>query len=160
MRTVICYASKTGTTEKCAKKLQKLLKEADLCNIEKQKLDLSLYECIIVGGSIRMGHLHKAAKNFIKSNKSILLEKKTAFFICNGFPEQAESFLMQNIDKELLEQAVCAASFGGEVDLTKMKGMDKFIAKAVMNSLKNNPEATPKVNEESIKEFAEILLGV
>ena len=158
MNTIICYASKTGTTKHCAEKLKTLLHSAELCDLTKERPDIAAYDCIIIGGSIRMGHLHKRAKKFIEKNKELLLQKKIAFFICNGFIEQAETFLLQNIDKLLLEHAICAASFGGELDFTRMKGLDKFVAKAVSNSIQNQPEAQPKVNERSIEEFAKVLL--
>lgn len=157
MKTVICYASKTGTAKECAEKLKALLKDAVLCDIEKDKATLSEYDCIVVGGSIRMGKLHKATMEFIAKNKEIMKQKKYAFFICNGFPEQAESFLIQNIGQELLEDALCAASFGGKLELDKLKGMDKFIAKAVVNSTKGDESALPKIQEDSIKEFAAVL---
>lgn len=155
MKTAICYATKTGTTKECAELLKKQIPSAVLCNIESDKITLDNYDCIIVGGSIRMGKLHKAAAKFIADNKSTLMNKKCAFFICCGFPDQAESFLVQNIDKELLAHSVCAASFGGKMDLDKLSGMDKFIAKAVGNSMKNDPNKVPKILPENIKQFAE-----
>lgn len=157
MKTVICYASKNGTTKECAELLKKQLPDAVVCNIEKDKADLSKYECIIVGGCIRMGKLYKPAASFIKTNRSVLLEKKCAFFICNGFPEQAENFLVQNIDRELLSHSICAASFGGRLDFSQLKGMDKFIAKAVSSGLKNDPHAIPQILPENIKEFAKAI---
>ena len=157
MKTAICYATKSGTTKECAEMLKKQLPDAVLCNIETDKADLSKYDCIVIGGCIRMGKLYKPAAQFIQANRTVLMEKKCAFFICNGFPEQAESFLIQNIDKELLSHSICAASFGGKMDLDKLKGMDKFIAKAVGNSLKNDPNAIPKILTENIKQFADTL---
>ncbi|MGN0156241.1 MAG: flavodoxin domain-containing protein [Lachnospiraceae bacterium] len=154
MKTIICYATKTGTTETAAKELAGLLGAIKVCNLEKETPDIHNFDLVIIGGSIRMGKLHKAAKKFIDANTKELLSKKCAFFICNGFPEQAETFLIQNIGQELLSHSICAASFGGELDLSKLKGMDKFIAKAVTSSMKDNPQAVPKLLHESIKEFA------
>ena len=157
MKTAICYATKSGTTKECAELLKKQLPDAILCNVETDKADLSKYDCIVVGGPIRMGKIYKPVIQFIQKNHSVLMEKKCAFFICNGFPEQTETFLVQNIDKELLSHSVCAASFGGKMDLDKLKGMDKFIAKAVGNTMKNNPDAVPKLLPENIKQFADAL---
>lgn len=159
MKTVICYASKTGTTMECAKTLKNMIPGAVLCDIEKEKISLSEYDCIVIGGSIRMGRLHKAARKFIHENTEILKQKSYAFFICNAFLEQTEAFLIQNIGKEILEHALCATSFGGKIELEKLKGMDKFIAKAVGNGMKNNPEAIPKIQESNITEFASVILG-
>lgn len=155
MKTIVCYASKTGTTKKATEMLKEQIGDATICDLEKDKVNLAEYDCVIIGGSIRMGQIHKAAKKFITENTSVLMEKKCAFFICNGFPEQAETILMQNIGQELLSHSICAASFGGEMDLSKQKGMDKFIAKAVVNSTKDNPQAAPKILPENIKQFAE-----
>ena len=157
MKTVICYATKTGTTRKGANELAGYLQDVTVIDIEKNSVNLSEYECIIVGGSIRMGQMHKAAKKFIQAHKEELLHKKCAFFICNGFPEQAETFLIQNIGQELLSHSICATTFGGEMELERLKGMDKFIAKAVSNSMKDNPVAAPKMLSENIKQFAEAL---
>ena len=41
------------------------------------------------------------------------------------------------------------------MDLDKLSGMDKFIAKAVGNSMKNDPNKVPKILPENIKQFAE-----
>ena len=158
MKTAICYASKTGTTKECAELLKKQLPDAVLCDIEKEKITLEQYDCVIVGGSIRMGRLHKAAAKFIGDNKAALMNKKCAFFICCGFPDQAETFFVQNIDKELLEKSICAASFGGKMELDKLKGFDKFIAKAVGNTMKDDPNKIPKILPENIKAFAETML--
>lgn len=155
MKTAICYATKSGTTKECAELLKKQLPDAVLCNVETDKVTLDNYDCIIVGGSIRMGKLHKAAAKFITDNKAALMNKKCAFFICCGFPDQAEAFLVQNIDKELLSHSVCAATFGGKMELEKLSGMDKFIAKAVGNSMKNDPNKIPRILPENIKQFAE-----
>lgn len=155
MKTIICYATKTGTTRKAAEMLKEQLSDVTVCDLAKDKVDLAEYDCIIIGGSIRMGQIHKEAKKFIVENKDVLMEKKCAFFICNGFPEQVETFMMQNIDQELLSHAICAASFGGEMNLENLKGMDKFIAKAVTNSMKDKPQSVPKLLPENIKQFAE-----
>ncbi len=160
MKTVIGYATKTGTTKKAAEMLAKQIEGAVLCDLEKETPSLDEYDCIIIGGSIRMGQLHKAAKKYITNNQTQLLEKKCAFFICNGFPEQATTFLVQNFGQELLSHSICASTFGGEMDINKLKGMDKFIAKAVANSMKDNPQAAPKLLTENIKKFAETVKTV
>ena len=155
MKTVICYASKTGTTENAARKLAEYLEDVKIINLEKETVNLNDFDCIIIGGRIRMGQLHKVAKKFIIEHHEELLKKKCGFYICNGFPEQAETFLVQNIGQELLSHSICAASFGGEMDINRLKGMDKFIAKAVINSAKDNPHALPQLLTDNIKQFSE-----
>lgn len=160
MKTIICYATKTGATRKAAEKLAHYIEGATICNLDREKVNLSDYDFVIVGGSIRMGQLHKTVKKFITEHTKELLEKKCAFFICNGFPEQAETFLVQGYGQALLAHSVCAATFGGEMDLARLKGVDKFIAKAVTNSMKDNPAAAPKLLPDNIRQFAEAVNAV
>ncbi|NTV78386.1 MAG: flavodoxin [Clostridiales bacterium] len=160
MKVLIAYAGKTGTTEKCATLLKENLKntEVNLVNLNLSTPDISQYDGVIVGGSIRMGMLAKAAKQFVAKNKEQLLTKKCGYFICNGFPAQAESFLSQNIAVDLLEKAACRASFGGELDVEKLKGMDRFIASAVTKSAREKNEPMPTILHDVIREFGNMYL--
>ncbi len=73
MKTLICYASKTGTTKKAAGLLAEYFEDVTVMDLEKEKVNLCDFDCVIIGGSIRMGQLHKAAKKFIIEKKDELL---------------------------------------------------------------------------------------
>ena len=156
MKTVILYATKTGTTEKCAKLLAEKLEEATLVDLRKDTADLNQFDCIIVGGSIRIGTLNKFAKRFIEKNKEILKDKKTAYFICSASTEQLEEMFSRNISKDLLESAICYDTFGGEMDINKQKGIDKFIVKMVS---KNKDSKLPEILFDNIENFAKKILS-
>lgn len=47
-------------------------------------------------------------------------------------------YYAQNIRKELLNKAITYISFGGELDLEKQKGIDKFIVKMVNKNINEN----------------------
>lgn len=66
MKTLIAYATKYGTTEKCANILaQKLSSEAELVNLKKARtIDLNQYDSVIIGGSVMMGRIRKEVKEF------------------------------------------------------------------------------------------------
>lgn len=155
MKVLIAYASKTGTTEKCAKILKALVDDATLCNLDKEKPDLSEYNCVIVGGSIRMGKLHKTAAAFIKKNYETLLKKKSAYFICNCFSDQSESYLRKNIPEGLMKHALAVSSFGGELNIDNQKGFDKMVTKLV--AAKKPPVKGTKLqtSSEAINLFSE-----
>ena len=155
MDVLIAYASKTGTTTKCAKILKALVDDATLCDLTKEKPDLSRYNCVIVGGSIRMGALHKASKNFISRNKDTLLKKKCAFFTCNCFLDQSEEYLKKNIPQDLLKKAIAVGSFGGEMNADDQKGIDKFITKMVAKKGNVKENARLHISSEAINKFAE-----
>ena len=155
MKTLIIYASKTGTTQKCAKTLKEQLKDATVVNIEDQKEDISQYDLIVIGSPIRIGMMDNRIKKFFINNKEILKGKKTAYFICCGFHENWKKYYEENIPKDLLESATTYASFGGELNLQKQKGFDKWIVKMVSKSIEESKKI--EILEENIEKFIEEL---
>lgn len=155
MNVLIAYASKTGTTEKCAKILKALIDNATLCDLTKGNPDINDYEFIVIGGSIRMGMLHKETKKFIEKNKEDLKKKKCAFFICNCFSEYSQDYIKNNIPAELLSKAIVTSSFGGEIHMDKYKGIDKVIMKAVDDKVYDSDTVKLYTSSEAIQKFAE-----
>lgn len=137
MKTLIIYASKTETTKKCANLLKEKLNDVDISNIKSLNIDINNYDLIIIGSPIRMGLIDKNIKKFLINNLDILKSKKAAYFICCGFKENYLKYFEQNFPQELLYMALIYDTFGGELDLEKQKGFDKFIVKMVS---KNNPQ--------------------
>jgi menaquinone-dependent protoporphyrinogen oxidase len=64
VKTLIIYASKTGTTEKCAKDIEKQLENSTAVNISTKNEDIIKYDLIIIGTPIRMGIIDKKIKKF------------------------------------------------------------------------------------------------
>ena len=146
MKTLIVYASKTGSTEKCAGIIGQNLKDATIINLSaRQNEDVNKYDKIIIGTPIRMGMIHKKVKEFINKNVEILKNKKVA--------ENYKQYFEQNISKELLEKAITYDTFGGEMILEKQKGFDKFIVKMVSKNIAQNKEI--KILTENIDRFIE-----
>lgn len=137
MKTLIIYASKTTTTKKCANLLKEKLNDVDISNIKSLNIDINNYDLIIIGSPIRMGLIDKNIKKFLINNLDILKSKKAAYFICCSFKENYLKYFEQNFPQELLDRALIYDTFGGELDLEKQKGFDKFIVKMVS---KNNPQ--------------------
>lgn len=157
MNILIGYAGKTGTTEKCAKLLAEKIRSAKVVDLNKEIPDLNDYDVVVLGGSIRMGMLHKKVKQFIQTNYTVLKQKKTAYFICNGFPEQVERMYQQNFSQDLIDSAICIDTFGGEINLAKQKGIDKLITKMVMKSTKEGNSKLPTILIERIDNFAKLI---
>ncbi|MGL5616436.1 MAG: flavodoxin domain-containing protein [Sarcina sp.] len=149
MKTAIIYGSKSGTTEKCALKLKEKLGEVDLINILEEKVNLQNYDNLIIGSPIRMGALMKPIKNLLVEETEMLLSKKLGIFLCNGFVEKTEEFIKANISEDLVNHATVIMSFGGELDVDKLKGFDKFVTKIVSK----NTDIKPKILEENIEKF-------
>lgn len=158
MSVLIVYTSKSGTTEKCVKELQTTLSQpAQAIDLKKDRVpDLSAYDTIIIGGSIHMGQLAKEVRIFCSDRLEVLKTKKIALFVCCGFADNAETYFSTGFPEELLQSAVAKECFGGEMDIDKLKGMDKFIAKMVTKSAKDNRPA-PKILGENISKLAKAI---
>lgn len=155
MRSLIIYVSKTGATERCAKKLKEQLKDCTMGNVNNLNEDINQYDLIIIGSPIRIGMIDKRIKKFLLNNREKLKAKKTAYFICCGFHENWKKYYEENIPKDLLESAVVYDSFGGELDIEKQKGFDKWIIKMVSKSIDENKkiEILDKNIDKFIKEL-------
>jgi len=155
LKTLIIYASKTGTTEKCAKQINTQLEDSKMVNILNQDEDINRYDLIIIGTPIRMGMIDKKIKKLLISNIETLKSKKVAYFICCGFNENWKNYYEQNIPKDLLDSAIIYDTFGGEMNIQKQKGFDKFITKMVSKNIDKNKEI--KILNENIDKFIKAL---
>jgi len=152
MKIIIVYAGKTGTTKECANILADKLNDVLVIDLVKDNPDISSYDLIIIGSSIRMGMMQASVKKFIKENKELLKTKKTAYYICCAFPENTEENFKRNIPNELLEKAITYDCFGGTMDLSKQKGFDKFVVNMISKSPEGKREI--KILEDNINQFA------
>lgn len=156
MKTLIIYASKTGTVEKCVTYMKQKQRNLEVASIHDLHQEIEEYDCIIIGSPIRMGLLDKKIKDFILRNKECLKRKRTAFFICCCFQENFKTYFEQNIPKDLLENAIVFDSFGGELDMKKQKGFDKLMTKIVSKMIKKNNKA--KILTKNIESFLDKIM--
>lgn len=159
MSTLIIYASKHGTTEKCAKNLsEKLTEKADLISLKQNtELDISTFETIIIGGSIYAGKIQKEISNFCSQNLELLKNKKLGLFICCMNSKEAEKQIENSYPKELLDIAHAKENFGGEFLYKDMNFMEKAIVKMVSKSLPKTDSKASTIFEENINKFAELI---
>lgn len=150
IKTLIAFGSKTGTTKKCAQLLQVKLGFGDLLDLSKPVPNISGYGLVVIGGSIRMGKLNKDTDKFVKKNLELLKKKKTAFFICCGLENQSKKMLANVYPRELMDHAVAARSFGGELP------EKSFFARMIS---KSSPERElPHIDETAIDGFAKNII--
>lgn len=156
MATVIVYATKTGSTEKAAQMLSERLGNCDTVNISKQSFDLAKYDTVIIGSYIRMGTVDRNISRLMLSYISVLIEKKTAFFICNCFEKNAQDYISHNVPPQLLEKMIATDTFGGELDLKKLGGFDRIMANKVIKADREKGIYRRfSLESENIEKFAE-----
>lgn len=158
MKVLIVYATKYGTSEKCAKDLsEKINGEVDVKNInETSDIDLSIYDKVIIGGPIYMGMMNKNITGFCNNNLKTLITKKVGLYVCSMFGgEQGVANMKNAFPIELQNEAVTMKLLGGELNIAKMKFFDKLIAKMVSKApIKEGQIIHKGIIEENLNEFA------
>ncbi|HEY0089256.1 MAG TPA: flavodoxin domain-containing protein, partial [Candidatus Lokiarchaeia archaeon] len=131
MKILIAYATRFGTTEKCAGMLAEILREK---NLEVELVDLKKnkrvkpenYDLVVVGGSFLAFRMNAFVKKFIRRNLSTLLNTKTGIFMC-GADEDWENEIKKGFPEELLDKAVAKGYFGYEMLWDKMNPIMRSI---------------------------------
>ena len=91
---LIIFSTIDGHTQKICKFISKILKNKGNVKVisigESETIDLSTYDCIIIGASIRYGKHRSNVYSFIEKNILILESKVTAFFTVNVVARKKE----------------------------------------------------------------------
>ena len=153
--TIIVYASRHGTTAEYAKSLLKLLDgNVDLCSLDERANsmpDMSDYDTIVVGGSIHYGKNSKLVTSFVKNNLELLRKKRLGLFVTSFFDgDKALEQLGNAYPKELLDKAIVADFFDGELLFPKMNFFEKIVAKVVLKA----EEIQPLISKTKTVNFA------
>jgi len=160
MKILIAYATRFGTTEKCAGILAEILRKK---NLEVEIVDLKKnirvkpenYDLVVVGGSFVAFRMNAFVKKFVKRNLNILLNTKTGIFMC-GADENWKDEIKKGFPQELLDKAVAKGYFGYEMNWDKMNPM----VRNIMQKASKTTEPVSKINTENIRKFAEEIIKV
>ena len=63
------------------------------------------YDGVIVGGSIRMGRLHRKAREFMTLHQKTLLRRPLCCFVCCAFADRAQEYIEKEFPPDLLDHA-------------------------------------------------------
>ena len=142
METIIIYSSTDGHTKIICEKIRDnfgKVNEITLVSLkETTNLDLSKFNQIIIGASIRYGKHSNDLYRFIKSNRKTLEQKKTAFFSVNVVARKSEKNSPETNPyiKKFLKisnwKPNKIAVFAGKVDYPNYNVFDKYIIKLIM----------------------------
>ncbi len=124
MKTLIVYSTKSGASREYAEFISNKLNECSLFDLSKEVPDIESFEVVILGSGVRMGKIYKPMKNFLEKNQKALLTKKTAFYLCNSYPDTFQKAVEKNIPKALADNAICIESLGGIPPFTAQKSKD------------------------------------
>ena len=139
---LIIYSTTDGHTKKICQRIKNVLTDGNLVELlsleDSKKVDLSNFEKIIIGASIRYGKHSKELYKFINLNKNILNKKKSAFFSVNVVARKpgkntAETNPYINNFLRISKWTPNKISvFAGKVDYPNYNFFDKYIIKFIM----------------------------
>ena len=152
MNLLIIYSSTDGHTKMICEKIIDNLKNSnnvELVSLDQaMNLDLSKFNKIVIGASIRYGRHSGDLYKFIKFNKDILEQKETAFFSVNVVARKIEKSDPETNPyiKKFLKisnwKPRKIAVFAGKVDYPKYRFFDKYIIKLIMFITKGPTDTT------------------
>ncbi len=153
---LVAFASKSGTAKEAAEKLAARLDQAELVDLTKQTPQVAAYDAVIIGAGVRMGTLHKAVRQFLGAHATELKTKKWGLYFTNSFPDAVDAIIQASVPEDLRATAVWLGTLGGRLDIDKLTGFDKFVAKAVSGNVKEDKVVHQGLNEDALSELAAV----
>ena len=168
--TLIIYSSTDGHTKTICERISNFLNNENEIKVmsldEATKFDLSTFNRIIIGASIRYGKHSKKLYKFITSNKNVLDQKQGIFFSVNVVARKLEKNTpetnpyIQKFLKISNWKPKKIGVFAGRVDYPNFGFFDKYVIKFIM-FLTNGPTDTSQSYEftdwSKVDEFAKEL---
>ena len=140
--TVIIYSSTDGQTKRICERLVGQIGDetnVDLFSIkDSAKINLEMYEKIVIGASIRYGKHSPLVYDFVEKNKHEFLNKFTAFFTVNVVARKPQKNTPETNPyiKKFLElsqwKPTLLGVFAGKIDYPQYKFLDRFIIRLIM----------------------------
>ena len=149
MKTLICYATKQGTTLRCSKIIASKTKNYDLFDIKSHKtIDFSLYDRIYFGTPVYYGKVNKQIRKVIKKNKTVLLKKDLRIFTLGMDDKDVDKTQHNNFDEEILDHAIIKY-LGGAYDFEKMNWFERLL----VNRMSSFSESLQDIKVDKLEEL-------
>jgi menaquinone-dependent protoporphyrinogen oxidase len=168
---IMIYSSTDGHTKKICLRLKQLLEtrndQVTLVSINNANAsDLTSFDKIVMGASIRYGKHSKQMYEFIKNNQETLEEKSNAFFSVNVVARKPEKNTpetnpyLQKFLKQITWKPKKLAVFAGKLEYQKYKLRDRLMIRLIMWITKGPTD--PKTNIEftdwnHVDEFGKVI---
>ncbi|MCV2509463.1 MAG: menaquinone-dependent protoporphyrinogen IX dehydrogenase, partial [Neisseriaceae bacterium] len=129
--------------------------------------NLSSYDVIVVGASIRYGHFHKNLYRFSQEYADVLNQKKTAFYAVNlvarteGKNNPDSNIYTRKFLQKILWKPDVIDVFAGELNYPLYGFFDKQAIRLIMKLTGGDTDTSQKIEYtdwEQVKRFAKCLL--
>ena len=140
---VIIYSSTDGQTLKICQRLQAVIEEqhakVTLISINDiAQIDLTKFDKIVIGASIRYGHHSAQIVKFIKKNQNLLDSKANAFFSVSVVARKPDKNTpetnpyLQKFLKRITWKPKALAVFAGKIDYPSYNIFDRSVIRFIM----------------------------
>ena len=162
MKILIAYTTKTGTTKEAAELLASLLPrcEVSVCDVKSESPDPTGFDYVVLGCPVRMARADKAMRAYLKKWGQVIARIPHTLYLCCAVADQFENYLEFIYPKALLESAEHTCYFGGTLDLSRQKGLDKLLVRMMRNAVReseDNDAALPGFLPEHVRLLADSL---
>ncbi|WP_047049474.1 menaquinone-dependent protoporphyrinogen IX dehydrogenase [Vibrio mexicanus] len=168
MKALLLYSSREGQTKKILEFIDKELSDyqCDLVDLHQiTAVDWDSYDKVLIGASIRYGHLNKLLYKFISANLSQLQSNKVAFFCVNltarkedqGKDTPEGSAYIKTFLKKSPWQPPLIGVFAGALYYPRYKWFDRVMIRFIMSMTGGETDTTKEVeytNWEKVSLFA------
>lgn len=140
---LIIYSTTDGQTRKICHRLQQVIEQLghQVTNIsikDEPQIDVTVFDKIVIGASIRYGKHGPQIVNFIEKNRLLLESKPNAFFSVNVVARKAEKSkpeqnpYLQKFLKRISWKPKELAVFAGKIDYPSYRFIDRFMIRLIM----------------------------
>lgn len=140
---LIIYATTDGQTRKICHRLQQLIEQEGhhvtaVSIQEEPQIDVSSFDKIVIGASIRYGKHSPLITTFIEKNRLLLESKPNAFFSVNVIARKAgknkpeQNPYLQKFLKRIAWKPRELAVFAGKIDYPSYRFIDRFMIRLIM----------------------------
>lgn len=140
---LIVYHTTDGHTRRISETLRLQLEQHDdritLCSVEDAgRVDLSAFDKIVIGASVRYGRHDKRLHEFVDANQALLENRPNAFFSVNLVARKADKntpqtnpYFRKFIERVSWSPQECAV-FAGMIDYRKYRLLDRIMIRLIM----------------------------
>ncbi len=135
-KSIVIYTSRHGSTHKIASYIGDKL-QCDTVNLlEDDKVQLSDYDLVIIGGSIYYGSIDTRLSELIESNLDLLLSKKLALFlVCMMCEDSAADQFNNNYPQQILAHSCADGFFGGLLSKENLGPIEKMVTSVTFHNI-------------------------
>jgi len=151
-RILLLYSTTDGQTLKIAKRIETTLAEHSVCELvaveDATQINLSSYQKVVLGASIRYGHLSRAFVDFVSTHAEQLNRIPSAFFCVNLTARKADKatpatnpYCRKFLSNSDWQPNHCAV-FAGALLYSRYRFWDKQIIRLIMTLTKGNTDTS------------------